>query len=60
MPLIFIFAIGVIWSSLCITFYAIHFIEIRRMNREWDEMVNEKERVRKIKFQTNSQLTTKG
>ena len=59
MPLIFIFAIGVICSSLCITFYAIHFIEIRRMNREWDEMVNEKERVRKIKFQTNGQPTSK-
>tara|TARA_B100000214_G_C23548078_1_gene437087 strand:- start:231 stop:338 length:108 start_codon:yes stop_codon:yes gene_type:complete len=29
------------------------------MNREWDEMVNEKERVRKIKFQTNGQPTSK-
>ena len=58
MPLIFIFAIGVRCSSLCITFYAIHFIEIRRMNREWEEMVSEKERVREIKFQTNGQLTS--
>tara|TARA_B100000424_G_scaffold161737_1_gene123875 strand:- start:1295 stop:1402 length:108 start_codon:yes stop_codon:yes gene_type:complete len=28
------------------------------MNREWEEMVSEKERVREIKFQTNGQLTS--
>ena len=48
MPLIVIFFIGVICSSLCITFYAIHFIEIRRMNREYDERQQEREQKLKV------------
>ena len=53
MPSIFIFAIGAICTALCVVFYAIHFVEIRRINRQYAE--REEQRVRKIEFRPGRQ-----
>ena len=48
MPPIFIFAIGTICTALCVVFYAIHFVEIRRINRQYAE--REEQRAPKIEL----------
>ena len=53
MPSIFIFAIGAICTALCVVFYAIHFVEIRRINRQYAE--REEQRARKIEFRPERQ-----
>ena len=50
MPPIFIFAIGTICTALCVVFYAIHFVEIRRINRQYAE--REEQRAPKIEYRS--------
>ena len=53
MPPIFIFAIGAICSALCVAFYVIHIVEIKRINKRYAE--REEERVRKVEFRPERQ-----
>jgi hypothetical protein len=50
MPPFFIFAIGAIYTLLCAVFYGIHFVEIRRINRQYAEREQENQGIKKVEF----------
>jgi hypothetical protein len=49
-PQIIIFAIGAICTLLCVAFYGIYFVEVRRINRQYEERREERERIQQIDF----------
>ena len=50
MPPIIIFAIGSICTLLCVAFYAIYFVEVRRINRQYAERREAKEQISQVDF----------
>ncbi len=50
MPPIIIFAIGTICTLLCVAFYAIYFVEVRRINRQYAERREAKEQISQVDF----------
>lgn len=56
MPQIIIFAIGGICTLLCVAFYGIYFVEVRRINRKYEERREVRERLQQINFAQKSNL----
>ena len=54
MPQIIIFAIGAICTLLCVAFYGIYFVEVRRINKEYEKRREARERIQQIDFAKNS------
>ena len=50
MPQIVIFAIGAICTMLCVAFYGIYFVEVRRINRQYAARREAKDQIRHIEF----------
>ena len=56
MPQIIIFAIGAICTLLCVAFYGIYFVEVRRINRKYEERREARERIQQIDFAQSSNV----
>ena len=50
MPQVVIFAIGAICTMLCVAFYGIYFVEVRRINRQYAARREAKDQIRHIEF----------